>query len=46
MNVFVVKMASVFMIATSTIAFYTTIALRFSVYTLAVPLLFGSYYID
>ena len=48
-NVYMVKMASVFMITTSTIALYTGIAprwLAFFGYALALLLLFGSYYIS
>jgi hypothetical protein len=47
MNIYVVKMACVFMITTSTIALYTAIAPRWLAilgYVLAVPLLFGSYF--
>jgi len=47
-NVYMVKMASVFMITTSTIALYTRIAPRWLAifgYALALLLLFGSYYI-
>ena len=47
MNIYVVKMACVFMISTSTIALYTAIAPRWLAilgYVLAVPLLFGSYF--
>ena len=49
MNIYVVKMACVFMITTSTIALYTAIAPRWLAilgYVLAVPLLFGSYFFD
>jgi hypothetical protein len=49
MNVYMVKMASVFMITTSTIALYTGIAPRWLAifgYALALLLLFGSYYIS
>ena len=48
-NVYMVKMASVFMITTSTIALYTGIAPRWLAvlgYALALLLLFGSYYIS
>jgi hypothetical protein len=48
-NVYMVKMASVFMITTSTIALYTAIAPRWLAifgYALALMLLFGSYYIS
>jgi hypothetical protein len=48
-NVYMVKMASVFMITTSTIALYTDIAPRWLAifgYALALLLLFGSYYIS
>jgi len=48
-NVYMVKMASVFMITTSTIALYTGIAPRWLAifgYALALVLLFGSYYIS
>jgi hypothetical protein len=47
MNIYVVKMACVFMITTSTIALHTAIAPRWLAilgYVLAVPLLFGSYF--
>jgi hypothetical protein len=47
MNVYVIKMASVFMITTSTVAIYTGIAPRWLAvfgYVLALLLLFGSYY--
>ena len=47
MNIYVVKMACVFMITTSTIALHTAIAPRWLAilgYILAVPLLFGSYF--
>jgi hypothetical protein len=46
-NVYMVKMASVFMIATSTVAIYTGIAPRWLAilgYVLALLLLFGSFY--
>ncbi len=48
-NVYMVKMASVFMITTSTMALYTGIAPRWLAivgYALALLLLFGSYYIS
>ena len=48
-NVYMVKMASVFMITTSTIALYTGIAPRWLAifgYGLALLLLFGSYYVS
>ncbi len=48
-NVYMVKMASVFMITTSTIAIYTGIAPRWLAifgYALALLLLLGSYYIS
>jgi hypothetical protein len=48
-NVYMVKMAAVFMITTSTIALYTSIAPRWLAifgYALALLLLFGSYYIS
>jgi MFS family permease len=48
-NVYMVKMAGVFMITTSTIALYTGIAPRWLAvfgYALALLLLFGSYYIS
>ena len=48
-NVYMVKMAGVFMITTSTIALYTEIAPRWLAvfgYALALLLLFGSYYIS
>jgi hypothetical protein len=48
-NVYMVKMASVFMITTSTVALYTGIAPRWLAilgYALALLLLFGSYYIS
>ncbi len=48
-NVYMIKMASVFMITTSTIALYTAIAPRWLAlfgYALALLLLFGSYYIS
>ena len=48
-NVYMVKMAGVFMITTSTIALYTAIAPRWLAifgYALALLLLFGSYYIS
>ena len=48
-NVYMVKMAGVFMITTSTIALYTAIAPRWLAilgYALALMLLFGSYYIS
>lgn len=48
-NVYMVKMACIFMITTSTIALYTAIAPRWLAifgYALALPLLFGSYYIS
>lgn len=48
-NVYMIKMAAVFMITTSTIAMYTGIAPRLLAgfgYTLALLLLFGSYYIS
>jgi hypothetical protein len=47
MNVYMIKMASVFMITTSTVAIYTGIAPRWLAvlgYVLALLLLFGSYY--
>ena len=47
MNIYVIKMAGVFMITTSTIALKTDIAPRWLAilgYALALPLLFGSYY--
>lgn len=46
-NVYMIKMASVFMITTSTVAIYTGIAPRWLAvlgYGLSLPLLFGSYY--
>jgi hypothetical protein len=49
MNIYVVKMASVFMISTSTIALYTAITPRWLAilgYVLAAPLLFGSYFVS
>jgi len=49
MNVYVIKMASVFMFTTSTIALYTAIAPRWLAilgFALALTLLFGSYYIS
>ena len=49
MNIYMIKMASVFMITTSTIALYTGITPRWLAiggYALALPLLFGSYYIS
>jgi hypothetical protein len=49
MNIYVVKMACVFMITTSTIALYTAIAPRWLAvlgYILAVPLLFGSSFVS
>jgi len=49
MNVYVVKMAAVFMISTSTIALYTAIAPRWLAilgYVLAALLLLGSYYVS
>jgi hypothetical protein len=49
MNIYVVKMACVFMITTSTIALHTTIAprrLAILGYVMAVPLLFGSYFVS
>jgi hypothetical protein len=49
MNIYVIKMACVFMITTSTIALYTAIVPRWLAilgYVLAVPLLFGSYFVD
>ena len=49
MNVYVVKMASVFMISTSMLALYTGIAPRWLAilgFALALVLLFGSYYIS
>ena len=48
-NVYMVKMAGVFMITTSTIALYTGIAPRWLAifgYALALVLLFGSYYVS
>jgi len=48
-NVYMVKMASVFMITSSTVFFYTGITPRWlaiSGYALSLPLLFGSYYIS
>src|SRR5215469_15581718 len=48
MNVYAVKMAGVFMITTSTLAIYTGFAPRWLAilgYTLALSLLFGSYYL-
>jgi hypothetical protein len=47
MNVYMIKMASVFMITTSTVAIYTGIAPRWLAvlgYGLSLLLLFGSYY--
>jgi hypothetical protein len=49
MNVYAVKMAGVFMITTSTLAIYTGFAPRWLAilgYTLALLLLFGSYYLS
>lgn len=49
MNIYVVKMACVFMITTSTIALYTAITPRWLAilgYVLAAPLLFGSYFLS
>lgn len=49
MNIYVVKIASVFMITTSTIAIYTGIAPRWLAicgYIFALLLLFGSYYVS
>jgi len=49
MNVYTIKMAGVFMITTSTIAIYTGFAPRWLAilgYSLAVILLFGSYYLS
>ena len=49
MNVYAVKMAGVFMITTSTLAIYTAFAPRWLAilgYTLALLLLFGSYYLS
>jgi hypothetical protein len=49
MNIYVIKMACVFMITTSTIALYTAIAPRWLAilgYVLAAPLLFGSYFVS
>ncbi len=49
MNVYVIKIASVFMITTSTIAIYTGIAPRWLAvigYVCALLLLFGSYYVS
>ena len=49
MNVYAVKMAGVFMITTSTLAIYTGFAPRWLAilgYTLALSLLFGSYYLS
>ena len=49
MNIYVIKMAAVFMITTSTIAIYTAIAPRWLAivgYALAVLLLFGSYFVS
>src|ERR1700758_2862019 len=49
MNVYAVKMAGVFMITTSTLAIYTGFAPRWLAilgYTLALVLLFGSYYLS
>ncbi len=49
MNIYMIKMASVFMITTSTIALYTEITPRWLAivgYALALPLLFGSYFIS
>jgi hypothetical protein len=46
-NVYMIKMASIFMITTSTVAIYTGIAPRWLAvlgYGLSLPLLFGSYY--
>ena len=46
-NVYMIKMASVFMITTSTVAIYTGIAPRWLAvlgFALALLLLFGSYY--
>jgi hypothetical protein len=48
-NVYMIKMASVFMITTSTIAIYTAIAPRWLAvlgFALALLLLFGSYYLS
>jgi hypothetical protein len=48
-NVYMIKMASVFMITTSTVAIYTGIAplwLAVLGYGLSLPLLFGSYYLS
>jgi len=48
MNVYAIKMAAVFMISTSTVAFYTTFVPRWIAYmgyALALVLLFGSFYI-
>jgi hypothetical protein len=48
-NIYMMKTAAVFMIATSTVAVYTRFAPRWlavSGYALALVLLFGSYYID
>jgi hypothetical protein len=48
-NIYMVKMASVFMISTSTVALYTGIAPRWLAmlgFALALVLLFGSYYIS
>jgi hypothetical protein len=48
-NIYLVKTASVFMITTSTIAFYTRLMPRWlalSGYAIALVLLVGSYYLD
>jgi hypothetical protein len=48
-NIYMIKMASVFMITTSTVAIYTKIAPRWLAifgYALSLLLLFGSYYIS
>ena len=48
-NVYMIKMASVFMITTSTVAVYTGIALRWLAalgFALALILLFGSFYVS
>jgi hypothetical protein len=49
MNVYAIKMAAVFMLSTSTVVIYTTIAPRwiaFVGYVLALVLLIGSYYVS
>jgi len=48
-NVYMIKMAAVFVITTSTVAIYTDIAPRWMAilgYLLALVLIFGSFYID